>query len=131
MLNKVNSIQFKSALSEFISTLNEFDTFQACWAGTIWVFGDALRAQSVSKDSFEVFPRGFSDSRKGMLLVLDLDGLPERFVLESDEDDDGNPVIPNHCQIMYDHAAGIKALLECDDFDSIVGRLEFYLEMPI
>jgi hypothetical protein len=102
---------------EFINGLDEDEVFRACWSGSIWISLDHVENGTVGVNSFAALGSrhdgiwqqiGYAD---GMVPLLDLDGLAEMFVLEDDEDDDGEPVVPDGYQVMYDVDVGRAELL--------------------
>ena len=112
----------------FIKGLDDASVFRLCWNGSIWISLDDVETGTVSKRSFAargpvhdgVWSQiGHAD---GMTPLLNMDGLADRFVLDSDEDDDGNPVHPNHTQLRYTVEVGRAELIEIASY-SIDGDL--------
>lgn len=102
----------------FIKGLDDAVVFRLCWNGSIWISIDDIENGAVSKLSFAALGPvqdgawsriGHAD---GMTPLLDMDGLADRFVLDSDEDDDGNPVKPDPTQLRYAVEVGRAELIE-------------------
>jgi hypothetical protein len=125
----------KATCLEFIQGLDEAKVFQACWSGSIWISLDDVEDGNVTECSFGVYGRIFDGvSRQaahadGMALLIDLEGLAERFVLHDDVDDYGRPVVPDGTRLMYNVDVGRAELAEEADnsLDSDVDGLQYAL----
>lgn len=107
----------KASCIQFIQQINDEDVFRACWNGSIWISLHDVENGKVDVDSFDVLgPKDDGVWSKigcsmGMTPLLDFDGLPEYFVLD-DEDNDGESVVPNEHQEMYNTDVGRAKLAE-------------------
>lgn len=112
----------------FIKGLDAASVFRVCWNGSIWISLDDVESGTVSTRSFAalgpVHDGAWSQIGRadGMTPLLNMDGLADRFVLDSDEDDDGNPVEPDSTQLRYTVAVGRAELIEIASY-SIEGDL--------
>jgi len=112
----------------FIKGLDDASVFGVCWNGSIWISLDDVENGTVSKRSFAALGpindgvsarKGYAD---GMTPLLNMDGLADRFVLDGDEDEDGNPVEPDSTQLRYTVEVGRAELIEIASY-SIEGDL--------
>lgn len=124
------------ALQKFLIACSDTDIYWLCRGGTLWVQRGDLKSGDLSELDFEVMgaldqvTRGEADHRR-MLLCNDFEGLPDRFVFDGDEDDEGNPLEPQEgVQERYSHERGRETLLaEVEDLaiDAYHGSIEPYL----
>lgn len=122
---------------KFINRLSEADIFRACWSGSIWIRLRDVQEGTVNVDSFEVLgpyeDRFWKDIglSQGMVCLLNFDGLAESFVLEDDEDYDGEPTEPAQWQEMYSPKVGRAKLIEIarDSTAGDIAKIELALQI--
>ena len=132
-----SSLTYEKLLSVCQRYIEENDsTYTLCRNGSLWIDRRAVLNGNVTINSLHALgPRGDSRTRQyasdiGALPLTDFDGLADTFVLDTDEDEDGNPIEPGSGQLLYTANVGRRKLLECiqhgleGDFDALMARID-------
>ena len=134
-----NQFGHKSMLEvveRFIRALDSSLIFCLCWNGSIWVDRDDARDDEITVESLHALGNHRDSATRqyagnvGAVYFTNFDGLADYFVLEDDEDYEGNPRKPGLDQVMYTTEVGRQTLLDCvrrdleSDFDSLMIGLE-------
>lgn len=105
---------------DFIKNLSESEARTLCLCnGSIWISLNDFMSNNITEDSFcAMGPASDSCIRQygediGYILLTNFDGLADRFILDIDEDEDGNPCVPDQSQVIYSHEVGIDELIDC------------------
>ena len=121
---------------DFIQNLNDAQVFTLCWNGSLWIDREDFLSDQVTVESLDAMGSvGDSAIRQyaaglGSILLTSFDGIADQFILEDDEDDFGNQLVPSHDQVIYTPVVGRQVLINClsdslgADFDSLVARLD-------
>lgn len=127
----------RNAAIRFVKKINPQYVKCLCWSGSLWVQEGHIRTErrrgicfDALGSSWDGITRQYAHGR-GMVLLMDFEGMADRYVLESDEDDDGNPVTPGPIQVMYNARVGRDDLLEClepQDFEAAFDALKTRME---
>jgi hypothetical protein len=132
-------LTFKTLLDvcqRFIKSLEEHTIYTLCWNGSLWIDKSAVLNGNLTINNLNALgPRGDSrisqyGSDIGSVLLTDFDGLAELFVLDTDEDDNGNPIEPGPSQLLYTPDTGRRELLDCiqrsleADFEAVLVCIE-------
>jgi hypothetical protein len=127
----------RQAAIRFVKTIGPEDIRQLCWSGSLWVQEVDIRKErrrgvrfTVLGVSWDGITRQYA-RENGMVLLMDLEGMADRYVLEDDEDDDGDPVTPGQNQVMYSERVGRHDLLAClepYEFEAALEDLQFRME---
>lgn len=134
-LGPASVAHIKAQCVKFIKGLDDASVFRVCWNGSIWISLDDFESGTLSRRSFSALGPihdgpwaqiGYAD---GMTPLLNMDGLADRFVLDTDVDDDGNPEEPNDGQIRYTVENGRAELISIavDSIEVEVASVELAL----
>ena len=133
--------RFLDVCFEFIETLDDEDVYCLAWSGSLWINIQSARCGQVDADDLLALGRvmdGLTREagwRAEAILAINFEGLAERFVLEDDVDDDGQPVVPEEgVTVMYSTDAAREELLSSldatfeRDYERLVEGLRRHLE---
>ncbi len=114
-----------------IKELDAAEVFTLCMNGGLWINESDALHNAVTIDSLHVIGNNFGQYGYdiGAIMLTNFDGLADVFVLETDEDENGHPVAPNHTQVLFSTETGRERLLDClptsleGDFDGLTDHL--------
>ncbi len=111
--------ELRDVCTRFVQDLDDDTVFLLCWSGSLWISEKALRTGKVTTLNLHALGLCWDNITRqyafdlGALCLVDFDGLADRFVLDTDEDDEGNPLEPGPAQVLYTAKTGRHELLEC------------------
>ena len=126
------------ACRELVRDLSARDVERLCMSGTIWVDRDDVWLGRITKESL-VVPGYRHDglttqdaNHLDAALLVDMDGLGDRFVMPGDVDENDEPAAPGKDQIRYTTEVGRSELLEIieSEADCFADRLQDIAEAP-